>query len=115
MAHTPQITNRLADALRASGLTQAELARAVGLTRGSVNAWMQGRSQHIRAEHLFAVADTLGVEARWLATGKGPRDRQVLSQAAAELIADYQALDDDAKAAVRLLARQIAESKGRYS
>jgi transcriptional regulator with XRE-family HTH domain len=67
------ITDRVRAAIDASGLTQAEIARRVGVERQTVGDWYHGRSINIRPEHLFALADTLGIEARWLATGKGPK------------------------------------------
>jgi transcriptional regulator with XRE-family HTH domain len=70
------ITKRLRAAFAVAaaheGTTQARLARAVGVTRASVNDWLQGRAVALKPAHLFAVADALGICPRWLATGKGP-------------------------------------------
>jgi transcriptional regulator with XRE-family HTH domain len=67
------ITDRVRAAIDASGIKQAEIARRVGVERQTVGDWYHGRSLYIRPEHLFALADTLGIEARWLATGQGQR------------------------------------------
>jgi transcriptional regulator with XRE-family HTH domain len=69
------ITDRIRQAIDASGLKQAEIARRVGVERQTVGDWYHGRSVNVRPDHLFALADVLGVEARWLATGHGPRER----------------------------------------
>ena len=49
---------------------QAELARACGVKPASVNGWLSG--SQIKSEHIFSAADFFKVNARWLATGKGP-------------------------------------------
>lgn len=69
------ITDRIRQAIDASGLKQAEIARRVGVERQTVGDWYHGRSVNVRPDHLFTLADVLGVEARWLATGHGPRER----------------------------------------
>lgn len=61
---------RLLRAMQAKGISQSELARRIGLTRASVNAWTMGRVVYIRPHNLFAIADALDVSARWLATGE---------------------------------------------
>ena len=108
------ITDRLSLAFDRSPLSQADLARVVGLTRGAVNGWLRGRSVNIRPEHLFAVADALGVEARWLATGLGPMERQVVNHDTKRLILSYASLHDEERRAVQLLVDQIAESREKY-
>src|SRR5690606_12893565 len=54
-------------------ITQAALARAVGVKQPTVNDWLSGKTQTIRGPILVRVAAFLGVEATWLATGRGPR------------------------------------------
>lgn len=108
------ITDRLTLALHESGLTQAALGRIVGVTRGAINGWLRGRAVNIRPEHLFAAADALGVEARWLATGKGPMLRQRVADDAADLLESFEALDDDERRAVQLLLHQIADRGPKY-
>lgn len=44
------------------------------MTKQSVSAWGTGRAEGMLAENLFYVADKLGVEPRWLATGEGSMD-----------------------------------------
>lgn len=65
------IHRRLETARTNAGLSQAELAKRVGVTRSAVNQWESGQTKHVRPENLFAVADATGHSARWIATGKG--------------------------------------------
>lgn len=73
------ITDRIREAFNESefggelGLGQAAFARRVGVSKQTVGDWLLGRSVNIRPENLFYLADSLRVEARWLATGKGPK------------------------------------------
>jgi transcriptional regulator with XRE-family HTH domain len=103
------------DAFASSGLSQADLARRCGVTRASVNGWLQGRTVNIRPDHLFAAADALGVEARWIATGKGPRQRVTLANDEAAIVREYRQIREDEREAVRLLLHRIAEQNEGYS
>lgn len=73
------ITDRIREAFNESefggalGQGQAALARRVGVSKQTVGDWLVGRSVNIRPDNLFDLADVLRVEARWLATGKGPK------------------------------------------
>ena len=55
------------------GMTQTELATKADCTKGAVSQWEKGDVINLRIERLFKVADALGVDARWLATGQGER------------------------------------------
>ncbi len=65
------LQNRMRLALKQSGLSQAELARAVKTSRTTVNDWLSGKTQDISGERLFLVAQKLDLNPEWLATGKG--------------------------------------------
>lgn len=68
------IAQRLAEASQKTGMTQAAFAKQLKVTRSAVHQWESGATKYVRPEHLFAVADATGFSARWLATGKGPRN-----------------------------------------
>jgi DNA-binding Xre family transcriptional regulator len=70
---TDDITNRINNRLAEIGLLPIELARRCGVTRASVSGWTTGKAKNIRPDHLVAIADAIGLEIRWLITGKGPR------------------------------------------
>jgi len=111
------ITDRLVEVFAAAerdGLTQADLARRVGVTRATVNDWLKGRAVSIKPPHLFALADALGIEPRWLATGQGPRECTRMSAEQRRLIEEFHALSETERAAVRVLVHQLAEPRGAY-
>ena len=64
-----RIRGRLADL----DMQQVELARRVGVSKAAVSHWLDGTTKFIRPEHLVSIADALGLELRWLITGRGPR------------------------------------------
>lgn len=55
-----------------NGLNQAGLARACGISRASVNAWVRGSTESIDGKYLTTAAAYLNVNPHWLATGQGP-------------------------------------------
>lgn len=67
--------NTLADRIRwamaQASLSQAELARKVGLKQPSIHGWLSGKAKFLKGENLLAAAAALGVDADWLATGAG--------------------------------------------
>jgi transcriptional regulator with XRE-family HTH domain len=54
------------------GISGAELARKVGVTRATVSEWLSGRSGLPRADVPFHIQDKYGYAARWIALGDGP-------------------------------------------
>lgn len=67
----------LSDRIRAalangSDLSQSGLAKACGISRASVNAWVNGKTDSIDGKYLTTAAYYLGVSAHWLSTGEGP-------------------------------------------
>jgi transcriptional regulator with XRE-family HTH domain len=70
---------RFADRLRACiderHTSQAELARAAGVSGASMSDWVNDKTQaeHIKAEPLLRAAAFLNVSPMWLLTGKGAR------------------------------------------
>lgn len=56
---------------RRADLSQAGLARACGISRASVNAWVNGKTDSIDGKFLTTAASYLGVNAHWLSTGEG--------------------------------------------
>lgn len=91
-------SERLADAMREAGITAAALSAATGASQSAVSQWLSSKIKSLSGEHLFAVADTLGVEARWLLTGQGPRKPRVPP--------DLSDLSDDQIAAILSLIRR---------
>lgn len=55
------------------GLQATDLAEACGVTVTAIGFILTGSTKYPRPDTLFALADQLGLEARWLGTGKGRR------------------------------------------
>jgi HTH-type transcriptional regulator, cell division transcriptional repressor len=55
------------------GLTQAEIARKLGVVRQTVSLWENGHVRDIGGRHLRELARLLDVEPDWLLYGDGPR------------------------------------------
>jgi transcriptional regulator with XRE-family HTH domain len=67
-------SDRLKGRMEEIGVKPGELAGAVGVSISAVLQWLGGTTKGLKPENLFAVSDALGVEARWLGTGKGPKE-----------------------------------------
>ena len=64
------IGDRIQKARLAKGLSQAELAEKVGLTRSAINQLESGSTKNPRPETLFSLADELGIDPRELTFGE---------------------------------------------
>jgi SOS-response transcriptional repressor LexA len=71
---------RVRKAVLDSGLKQNELARRIGVTPAAVNNWLNRGARDIRSDILFALSETSGKSARWLATGEGPETPSNVSE-----------------------------------
>lgn len=100
---TTTFQSRIAEALKDSGLSQAEFARRVGIHRATVGDWVKGRSADPKLDAIFSAADVLRVQAQWLATGHGPKERLQLTPENLSLVAAYQKLTQDERDAIRLM------------
>ena len=89
---------RLAHAMLEAGINGRALAAAVGVQESAVSQWLSRKIENIKAPHLFAAADLLGVEPRWLCLGEGPKKARIPPE-----LVD---LTDDQLAAIRSLIRR---------
>ena len=64
------LTDRIRAARKEAGLTQADVARALRISVSAVNQWEHGLIKNIKLRHFFALANLLGQDPQWLATGK---------------------------------------------
>ena len=63
------VGGRIKAAREASGWTQPELAKRIGVSKSAVNQWENGAIQNLKLGNLFAVADALGMDVRELVFG----------------------------------------------
>jgi transcriptional regulator with XRE-family HTH domain len=68
-AHTTELAARIRAARLAQGLTQEQLARAVGVTRSAVAQWETGRAGQV-GSNLARIARALGTGAAHLLSGE---------------------------------------------
>lgn len=64
------VANRLNKRANELGLKQAEIARQLGITRGSVNQWFNGNTKP-SGEKLVQLAKLMKTSADWISSGKG--------------------------------------------
>jgi len=70
---------RIRLARRATGLSQSQLAQAVGVQRSAVSHWEAPMGKNPSVSHLRQIALVTGIQFEWLATGRGemPLSREV--------------------------------------
>lgn len=56
------------------GLSLDDLADAAGVSGTAVRKWESGETNNLKHEHLFAIAEALNVNPRWLALGQGQKE-----------------------------------------
>lgn len=79
------IADRIQQRLDAIGAKAAHLAEHVGVSRGNVSLWLNGDVQHIKPTNLFACAEFLKCDMRWLITGQG--SEEPIADRAADILA----------------------------
>lgn len=67
------LSDRIKERMQATGMTNAQLAKAAGVKQPTAHNWGTGKTKAIKGEPLLAAAAALGVTPDWLATGKGPK------------------------------------------
>jgi transcriptional regulator with XRE-family HTH domain len=86
----PNFGERFRWARSRAGVTQQQVADKCGLSNRAVSSWEREQADGLLAKNVFAVADFLGVDARWLATGEGLPELGDLANAVAKLSNDQQ-------------------------
>jgi len=81
---------RIRLARRAAGMSQSQLAQAVGVQRSAVSHWEAPLGKNPSVSHLREIALVAGTQFEWLATGRGEmplsKDMQLDSIATAEAL-----------------------------
>lgn len=74
------IGSRIKQARQAAGISQSELAEAMGITRSACSQWEADQGTGPRRERLERLAVELGVTYQWLATGNEPDGQNQISE-----------------------------------
>jgi phage repressor protein C with HTH and peptisase S24 domain len=64
---------RLAEELAKRNIKGVEVARATGVKPPSVTEWLNGTTQDLKADNAEKLCAFLGINQKWLLTGKGPQ------------------------------------------
>lgn len=75
------IGSRIRQARLAAGISQADLAAAMGITRSACSQWESDQGTGPRRERLERLASELGVSYQWLATGRDSARSDRVSEA----------------------------------
>ena len=111
--------DRLAGAREANLMTQAQLAKNLGIKLATLKAWEQDLSEP-RANRLSMLAGLLNVSIMWLLNGEGegvepPDDRDALSQDVNDLFLELRSLKTQLKQSSDLLGaleKRLREALG---
>ncbi len=103
---------RIRAARQAAGLTQADLARAVGVSRSAVAQWETDRSGQVGG-NLARIARVLGTAVEYLLTGQQPAGGGPMAVHATEfaLLRLYRACSEDDQAFLLRTARHLARAR----
>lgn len=104
---------RLQHAMELAGVEVRDIAKRCDLDPSSVSKWVHDDRavSTVQAKNLYAVADYLGVCARWLATGEGVARPETagLSFSAAKIARDLDASDPDVQLLVATLLAKLRQ------
>lgn len=74
IAYMSTMAQRIRSAMDDRGVIQADVARACDVAAPSVNNWLSGKTQSLRADTAYKLSKFLKVNQLWLIEGRGPRD-----------------------------------------
>lgn len=66
--------------MKTAGKSWDDIRSALNLTRAGIKKWRDGDFKDITAANVFALADLLGCNARWMALGEPPDEDPGLGQ-----------------------------------
>jgi transcriptional regulator with XRE-family HTH domain len=92
---------RLGRALESSGVTQSSLAKHFEITPQAVSEWFNPKKPgKCEPDKYVDLADLLGVNIRWLLSGKGPREDLPMTDETLDLLQRYKLLTSEQREAV---------------
>lgn len=108
------ISQRLATALDAAGMSQAQLARAVDTTTATVANWMNDKVtvEHAKADMLFRMARALRIRPEWLLYGEG--QEVAAPSPSSDQAAVSQPVKPDVLTIALQLTAEVLEERGKH-
>lgn len=82
---------RLQTAIKESSLTKRALADSVGVSAPTVTDWTSGKIRQLSAENAERVCSVLGINMKWLLTGKGAMRGPVQAEEKVSNVSEYDA------------------------
>jgi SOS-response transcriptional repressor LexA len=67
------LADRIREAIKHSGMSQAQIALQTKKSPGAVTQWLDGTTKSLKGETAEALERATGYRAAWLITGKGPK------------------------------------------
>lgn len=83
------LSGRIRKSRNLAKLSQAELARRIGVKRTAVTQWEHPTGTTPSVDHLIQIAMETATQFEWLATGRGPSRMEAAEQTPAVIIDDY--------------------------
>ncbi len=107
---------RIRDARKALGMTQGDLARAVGVSRSAVAQWETDRAGQVRG-NLSKIATVLRVSVAYLFDGGQDQTAEIAAEGAVEhaLLRLFRACSDDDRAFLLRTAVRLARESDKAS
>lgn len=85
---------------RDAGFSNAQLAKAAGVSPGAVSHWFSGNTQELKAASAIGLAQITGWNVKWWAEGIGPRDlRSAVAHSLSQPQPDNESTDDPQRVA----------------
>lgn len=106
--------DRIRWARKTAGLSQAELASLVGVTKGAVSLWETNQTKNLKNDYLFLVAEKTKVNPKWLVSGEGDAKINMEDEGSAEaqrLAASIMRLAPHQRAAIQSLVDSFSGFK----
>jgi transcriptional regulator with XRE-family HTH domain len=104
---------RIRKARALTTLSQAELARRIGVKRSAVTQWEHPAGTTPSVEHLIQIAQETGLSFEWLATGRGPSRCEGAELAPAVIVDDYARDEHESEALAHF--RRLSGSRRRMA
>lgn len=83
------LQDRVKERMKATGLKNADLAKACNVQPPTSYNWASGKTKNIKGAPLLLAAQALGVTATWLATGRGTKFPEANKSVVNEPITGY--------------------------